>query len=328
MILLLQQTQQVPLNCITLIDPYFDGGDLARKWGSVISNTPWSKTIDAFNRFLPSFPLPQWALDLPLDLPTPLCKIAQLSREMLVSLIPKLTVIQGQVTEVDWISNEWSITVRKYTGLTVYKANALCFTQGSIPKTLNLPIPSIPLEIALNPKLLPQYVHPGQNVIVFGTMHSGTLILKNLVDCSAQRIIGFYKGSTPFRYSRDGVYDGIKLDAATIADAISAGIYPSVQCISLDDISALIRESQRANWVVYAIGFEPREFIIKKEGQPVADKNTYDGATGACKTLTNAWGFGIAYPNQAPDGIHWDVGIYSFLEHMNAQIPSILSALV
>jgi hypothetical protein len=37
-------------------------------------------------------------------------------------------------------------------------------------------------------------------------------------------------------------------------------------------------------------------------------------------------GFGIAYPNQAPDGKHWDVGIYSFLEHINAQIPTILSA--
>jgi hypothetical protein len=37
------------------------------------------------------------------------------------------------------------------------------------------------------------------------------------------------------------------------------------------------------------------------------------------------WGFGIAYPSQAPDGIHWDVGVSSFLEHIHGQTSSIVS---
>ena len=327
LILLLQQTQQIPMDHITIIDPFFDGGDLVRKWGSVMSNTPWSKTINAFKTFLPSIVLPQWAIALPLDLPTPLCKIAQLCRELLVPLLPTLTCIQGHVTGADESGGLWTITVQKDTGITTLHSHAVCFTQGSTPKMLNLPIPTIPLEIALNPSVLPQYVQPGQNVVVFGTSHSGTLVLKNLVDCSAQSITAFYKSPVPFVYARDGAYDGIKLDAAVLADAIIAGTYPSIQCFSINDVSTLIRESKRADWVVYAIGFEPRDYPVKKDGLPVADKNSYDGATGVCKTLTNAWGFGIAYPNQAPDGIHWDVGIYSFVEHMHAQIPSILSTL-
>jgi hypothetical protein len=36
--------------------------------------------------------------------------------------------------------------------------------------------------------------------------------------------------------------------------------------------------------------------------------------------VPNAWGFGIAYPSQAPDGIHFDVGVASFIEHISNNI--------
>jgi hypothetical protein len=241
----------------------------------------------------------------------------------------KVTVIQGLVEEAELNGKTWSISVRKNAAIHVVQSSHVVFTQGSSAKTLDLPIPSIPLEIALNPTLIRQYVKPDQTVILFGTRHSGTLIIKNLVDCSANPITAFYKGTTPFHFARDGVYDGIKLDAATIADTIIANTYPSVKCIPISDISTLIRESKRADWAIYAIGFEPREYSIKKDGVIVPSplKNSYDGLTGVCQALTHAWGFGIAYPNQAPDGKNWDVGIYSFLEHMNGQIPSILSSI-
>jgi hypothetical protein len=327
LILLLQQSQQIPLDQLTVIDPYFDGGDLIRKWGSVVSNTPWSKTLDAFATFLPSISLPEWARQLPPTLPTPLSVVAQLCRELVAPALSKTTIIQGLVEEAN-CTTEWTLSIRKQTGLHTIRSNLIFFTQGSNPKMLDLPIPSIPLEIALNPTLIHHYVKPNQRVVVFGTSHSGTLVIKNLVDCSAQAITAFYKGSVPFMFARDGVYDGIKLDAATIADAILANTYPSVHCCSIHDVSTLIRESRRADWVVYAIGFEPRDCRIQKDGVPIPQhlKNTYDGATGICQTIPHAWGFGIAYPNQAPDGKHWDVGIYSFLEHINAQIPTILSS--
>jgi len=40
---------------IAIIDPYFDGGDLIQKYGSVQSNTPLSKTINALKLLEPSY---------------------------------------------------------------------------------------------------------------------------------------------------------------------------------------------------------------------------------------------------------------------------------
>jgi hypothetical protein len=41
----------------------------------------------------------------------------------------------------------------------------------------------------------------------------------------------------------------------------------------------------------------------------------------------NAWAFGIAYPNLATDGIHYDVSIPAFTKHIQNHLPDILSIL-
>jgi hypothetical protein len=75
--------------------------------------------------------------------------------------------------------------------------------------------------------------------------------------------------------------------------------------------------------VIYAIGFQPSAgTTISLDGSPIM--TGYDGKTGALTNVPRAWGFGIAYPSQAPDGVHWDVGISSFLDHMAAQVSSIV----
>ena len=53
LLLLLFQEAGVDMTKITIIDPHFDGGDLARKWTAVQSNTPWSKTINALRSAFP-----------------------------------------------------------------------------------------------------------------------------------------------------------------------------------------------------------------------------------------------------------------------------------
>jgi len=315
LLLLLLQEAAADLSKITIIDPYFDGGDLARKWTGVISNTPWSKTVDSLNTACPSLNLPAAH-----DSTTPLIEIANLLRSLATPLLKKTRQIQGYVTQTNYNSEKkkWMTTIDR--GDTVI-TDRLILAQGSEPKSMDLPIPSIPLEIALDQSRLKYYVKPGEKVIMFGTMHSGALIMNNLVALGTQ-VTAYYNSQKPFYWARDGAYDGIKADAADIADKVMRGEIP-VTLVATKDTAKVIRTSHDAQWLVYAIGFAPRNMPILIDGVPCSAKE-YDGASGR---LTNApaWGFGIAYPNRAPDGIHWDVGVASFLEHMKRQISDILA---
>lgn len=69
---------------------------------------------------------------------------------------------------------------------------------------------------------------------------------------------------------------------------------------------------------IYAIGFQARDTFGLKE---------YTAETGQLTGTTTAWGFGIAYPNKAPDGVHFDVNIPAFQAHIERQMPTILSQL-
>ena len=72
------------------------------------------------------------------------------------------------------------------------------------------------------------------------------------------------------------------------------------------------------DWVIYAIGFEANK-NIKCE----IDLTKYDKTSGKILNTENAYGFGIAYPSLAPDSIHVDVGVYSFIEHIQKQLEDI-----
>ena len=321
--LLLQQFG-LPTNDFCIIDPHFDGGDLQRKWPNVISNTPWSATTDAFRRCLPSLDLPKWSKELPPDQPTPLRTIAKLLRDLFHAA--KFQTVRGTVQRTIWKPEDgtWIVYVQSGTGITEINATRILFAQGSIPKHYDMPIPSIPLEVALDVDRIKTYVKPSDQVIVFGTNHSGIVALKNLIDSGVDKIVGVHKGLKPFIWARDGEYQGLKLDGAAIADSIISGKYPSVRLVSYDNTPNLIRETRNATWVIYATGFQPDTTIRVSDESTDISHREYDPNTGVLKNAPNAWGFGIAYPSQAPDGIHYDVGISSFLEHFYKQIPSIL----
>lgn len=310
-----------------IIDPYFDGGDLQRKWPNVISNTPWSATTDAFRRCLPSLELPAWAKQLPADKPTPLNKIAKLLRDLFHSL--KFQTVRGTVQRAVWKSENgaWTIYAQSGTGLSEINASRVVFAQGSVPKQYDIPIPSIPLDVALDADRLKSYITPSDQVVVFGTNHSGTLVLKHLADAGLKNIVGVYKNSKAFIWARDGEYEGLKLDGAHIADAICAGQYPAIRLVSYADISEMIKATRGATWTVYAAGFIKNADIRMIVDTTDVDAVDYDATTGRLKDVPNAWGFGIAYPSQAPDGVHFDVGISSFLEHFYKQVPTIIGDL-
>jgi cation diffusion facilitator CzcD-associated flavoprotein CzcO len=313
--LLLLQEAKADLSKLVIIDPYFDGGDLARLWTAVSSNTPWSKTVNALTAACPSLVLP--TSDHAPEATTKLVEIAHLLRRAATPALKQVKQIQGYVTKADY-TTEWTIHLDS-PGKSV-RAKKLILAPGGEPRKMDLPIPSIPLEMALDANRLQHYIKPGDNVNVFGTLHSGTLVIRNLVAAGAN-VTAFYNSPLPFYWARDGAYDGIKEEAAEIADNIVAGKIP-VELVPVQDSSKLIRSSYNADWVVYAMGFNKRNDIqLSVDG--VAKSAEYNGSTGQM-TVPAAWAFGTAYPNLAPDGIHWDVSVAAFLEHMKPQIPSIL----
>ena len=293
-LLLLLTHEGIDPSDISIIDPHFECGDLGRRWSQVLSNTPWSKTVDTLNRLL--------GLRLPSSPKTTLLKDIA---DLFISLTAPIAVnrIKGFATSVERKGGAWTVSYNTSSPNTL-QSKAIFMCQGSNQKIINQPIPSIPLECAFDSRLS-HFIRPGDKVTVFGTMHSGTLVIKNLHDLSAS-ITAVYRGSTPFVWDRDGAYDGIKEEAAAIADKIIAGEIP---------VTLTNKPPTDSRWVIYATGFTPR--IISGLGQE------YDGMTGAIRGAPNAWGFGIAYPNAAPDGVHWDVSVAAFLNHIKAQIPAI-----
>jgi hypothetical protein len=324
LLVLLLQTH-IASEQITIIDPHFDGGDLVRKWSNVVSNTPLKAAINAFKTFAPTATLPPWVLDLDQEQPTSLATLGRFIRETVD--ITAVNRIQGTVTDANYINGAWQIQYISASSTRLHTADTLLLATGGEPKQMDLPIPSIPLEVALDSNRLKSYILPGQNIVIFGTSHSGILVIKNVLDYPVKSLVAVYKGAKPFIWARDGEYDGLKLEAAVLADSYVATTAPvKLSLVTLSDFTGIIKATHKADWVIYATGFNQRfTFPVRDKSVPINTLN-YETTTGKIHRLTNAWGFGLSHPSQAPDGMHFDVGIFSFMEHISKQIPSILDS--
>jgi hypothetical protein len=312
MLLSLQKAKVSPKQVI-VIDPFHDGGDLRRKWSSVRSNTLWKQILEA----VPCSELPEPYKSLDPESPCELRFVIQYLLDQVKDYRNQCEIHSTVVQSIQQVeSKQWSLTVKNKP--TPILCDTLILTTGSEPKSLDLPFPCIPLDVGLDSTRLYSYVKPGQTVLLFGTAHSGAVLVENLVKCGAT-VVNFYATPKPFYFDRDGDYDGVKQDAARIADTILSGGYGSqVSLVSISDLGGVIRHTRTADAVIYAIGFEGRNSFGFKG---------YDGETGKIQDVENAWGFGIAYPNKAADGIHWDVSVPAFMNHIQKQMPSILSSL-
>jgi hypothetical protein len=313
------QAEGVPPEEILCIDPFFDGGDLQRQWRFVVSNTPWSRIAETIQLFTPA-----WKDTTGFDpaKTTPLYETIRALRESVQGYLHKCILVTGVATGFTYVDDisaggRWNVQVSSKT----YEGKLLFLCFGGQAKTMALPIPSIPLSTALHLPSLTATLNKKDRVIVFGTMHSGALVLQNLntIGCKTTAI---HRGAKPFLYARDGEYDGIKEDAATVADAILASQFRNLELVQADDMAALARALRTADWVIYAIGFEQRD------GFTAAFKlSEYSGTTGRL-SAPSSWGFGIAFPNTTtlPDGtVHKDVSLLAFATHIAKQRQDILT---
>ncbi len=309
LLLLNFEQHKIDPRCITIVDPTHSGGDLTKRWSKVRSNTTWRQIVESIAS---QIPLPNYDLDQPVELKCIIDYLLQSTKEYRL----KTTLRTDLVTNGQQDGSQWLITLKH--AKQPLRFDLVFFCMGSEPKSLDLPFPSIPLDVALDRQRLADFIQPGQHVLLFGTAHSGPLVIQNLLNFDVT-ITNFYATEKPFYFARDGDYDGIKQDAVAIADNLLNNVYPNVTLESVHDMSAILRASKTADICIYACGFEPR--IVNPEWKQ------YNGDTGRIEGTTNAWGFGIAYPNKAPDGIHWDVSVPSFQAHIQKQMPDILATL-
>jgi len=297
---------------IGIIDPLLSGGDLIGKYGSVQSNTSIQKTVDALKMIDPSY---QPTSDLPLDKTAPLYIHTDLVKEFSNKYLNGVNCIQDTILSLEFSDSVWKVRCKDST----YESKVVILCQGSTPKVLKTGIPTIPLETALNKESLKMYVKPNDKLLLFGTAHSGALILQNCEDLAIETT-AIYRKEKPFYFASEGDYDGIKEDAELIAKRILNSEFKYVKLLSIEKIDTLLKSVKQATKVIYAIGFERREISISFNNEKI-ETSSYNKKTGLI--TTGLYGFGIAYPSSAPDDIHVDVGIISFAEHILKQVGDI-----
>ena len=296
-----------------VIEPAAVGGTLSSHYGSVVANIPKSEILGAFRK------IPNWSAFPMLEKygndECPL--LADVCRQMRALIADDLALVTHRtkrMTALQVSPAGWRIELDGE----VLEAQKVFLCVGAEPKTLDLPVSHIPLHIALNKSLLEHYVSSIDKIVVIGTSHSGTLILKNLKTIGCSRSIALYKGQKPFRYARDGDTEGIKQEAATIADEIVAGKWGAYtpKLVSCDDFSAAYRAISDATHVIYAIGFEKPAMRYKTlHGEDKCLK--FRPATNDFEDVRNLWGIGIGFPSlyTAPNGKQYpDVGFGGFID--------------
>jgi len=312
-----------------VFEPALIGGDLASQYGAVVSNITKGEMIDAFRR------IPRWAsAEFPL-----LANTAEDKCPLLATVANQLrTLIRSDLHHVDL----YTLTVTAFqqtvaggwqlqAGGRLFETQKLLLAPGAPPKSLDLPVPSIPLSIALHKERLALHVSPTDRILVIGTSHSGTLVLKNLNDLGCTNVTAFYRGEKPFSFARDGDTEGIKQESAAIADQILAKVWGdrTPALLTTEDLTTQFRILQRAHFVIYATGFgAPSITFLDPYGHLVRFSDRFDPMTSAFTGAQNVWGFGIGFPRlyTAPNGNQYlDVAFKPFLEAIQDAIPRILA---
>jgi hypothetical protein len=320
-LLLVLSQQSIPLR-VVIFDPYFDGGNLHRHYCSVRSNTTWRQFLETVEKYCSPILLQNLrSLNNPDEVTTLKVLVRNFLKVVKSSVAAsnlQICLISREVKTIRECEVGWDFE----NGLA--NAKTLILNYGSKPRSLGYAKPILQLDSVLNGSDLPCL--PGEKVMVFGTAHSGTLCLDRLHSLNLD-VIAVHNGHNPFKFARDGFYDGIKQDSALIADRLR----DKIKFISSSDEDSVRAELLRADWVLYACGFnranEHLKIFNKENGE--IDVNKYNSETGLIENGRNIFGFGIAYPNSniVNGRTYFDVSLPSFMQHIEKNIDLILKSL-
>jgi len=308
--------QVVPKHKVCIVDPDFIGGDLARDYRAVTTNTTINQKVERLKGSWPTIAAALTKRGQPTDC-IPLSDLARDIRHASHDLARGCTQIHDTVKDISW-SAETKTWTLNFQSRASHITSIVCICTGMEPRQEDYGIPSIPLRIALDPVALKQTVSDGQHVVVFGSSHSATLVLKSLHELN-MRTTCIHHAETPFKYDRDGNYGGIKQESAAIADAILRGEYKTLTLVPLNDVKGLCNSIRKADWCIQAIGFSPRIPIITDvDSQPV-----WDPATGMADCMTQIQCYGACVPNKTIIGTraYPDISVGAFVDQIGLRWP-------
>jgi hypothetical protein len=302
---------------IVILDETFLGGALITTYGSVLSNTPWWKTRKALAEYQP------WATEAITEGDSQfqenqcmsvrsIARLCYMAASKAATQIEKLTTT---VNKTEPSSDCWSL----YHTFGSVKVSTLFLCSGSLEKTLELSMPVIPLSIALDKTQLSNVVSSGDHIVLFGTAHSGTIILNHLQELGVP-VSAIHKTSKPFLFERDGDYDGLKEESARIADEIIEGRYSNTTILPWSNPLQVHKSLIKATKAIVSVGFYAK---------PIGGLNlAYSPATAALTSYTNCYGYGIAFPGTTDlnDRTYADVSVLSFQEQIRRTLPHILQS--
>jgi hypothetical protein len=302
---------------IVILDENFMGGALMTQYGPVLSNTPWLKTKTALQDYLPwSTESIQWADSKYQETDCmPVRDIAHVCFQTAFSAAQQTEKITAKASGIQFEEATQLWKIQHTFG--ELKSSQLYLCHGATEKQLPLDKPAIPLRIALDFQQLKNTVSAeNDHVTVFGTAHSGTILLKHLQELGIPTT-AVYNTPTPFQFARDSHYDGIKEGSEKIADCILRGEYSHITLLSWNDPLALYKALQKTTRVIYSIGFS-----VAPLGE--FQKIPYDPQTAKVAIGPNCYGYGIGFPGVTTVGEkqYTDVSVLSFQDQIRRTLPA------
>lgn len=307
---------------IAWIDPDFAVGDLGTKWRAVPGNTHVSLFLDYLNAS-PSFRFaeaPHFELT-DID-PGQTCLLGLVADPLVWitgHLRERVNAIAGFATELTLRNRRW--LVRTADG--EIEAKNVILAVGSVPRKLDHPhLTEIPIEVALNPRLLEQLALDDATVAVFGSSHSSMVALPNLLATQVHQVVNFYRSPTKYAVYLDDqiLFDdtGLKGNAAEWSRQNIDGTYPERLQRYRVNSPEFAEQLQRCTHAVYTVGFDRRQL----PATPQWGELEYDPANGIL--APGLFGVGIAFPEYGIDSFgsgQYRIGLSKFMQRLNTALP-------
>ncbi len=313
--------QKIDPQSIMWIDDEFNVGRIGKYYTSVPGNTKVSRLINTLNacesfKFSLS-PIRFRVQDIDQNTTCDLRYIVEPLQWITDHLKKTVHTEQGLVSAIERKNNYW---VMRCNDVEITTKNLILAT-GSHPAKLFLQGPQeILLDDALVLEKLAQVVSSEDRVAVFGTSHSGVLVLKNLSQLGVRGIVSFYKQQIRYFIEALNINEntGLKGSVAVWAkNVLEAGLVPNLTAFVSDDEN-IERELPSCTKVVYAIGFE-RNAVPGFAPEVLANYNKKTGVIG-----DNLFGLGIAFPEEVINYYgesEFSIGIWQFIQYAKRVVP-------
>lgn len=309
-------------NKILWIDPDFQVGDFGRLWGEVSSNT----SVELFLQFLEQIKSfnydkrPQaFGLDgLAREGFTQLKKVAEPLQWVTEQLCGTVDTMEGRVEKQFVADGYWNLQMNDELCL----AEKVILATGAEAKSLGSNgVDEISLSDALTPSQLSKQVGKNDTVAVYGASHSAMIIIRNLLEAGAKKVVNFYLSPIRYAVRLDDytLYDNTGLKGETakwVKKNISQQLHPQVERFmsNQQNTQAVLPGCDK---VVYAIGFNQRAPGIEN-----VDTRKYDTSCGII--APGLFGTGIAFPRKITDpngNEELNVGLWKFLQDLRLMLP-------